>query len=205
MKILIHFIGLILSVFLLVNGCGYTQPYRTPPIVPRGNVIQVFPSQYFVESLDTTEKQEKFIIIDTIVTVDVDPMYTAWNRDADAYLNVNDRAYGRHDRISADPYGHIQKIFFPRIMVKYLKNIIPCDSPVVSFTFSKCFWVSATVAKYRGDMIFKFEDEKIEYFEWATQELEPGIYEIHIRAGENPLWTHRGLQWETSRWIEIVR
>jgi hypothetical protein len=45
----------------------------------------------------------------------------------------------------------------------------------------------------------------MECYELPTQELEPGIYEVHFRAGENPLWTLRGVQWETSRWIEIVK
>jgi len=205
MKYSISYLSVMIASIFLSDGCGYTQPHRTPPIVPRGNVIQIFPSQYFVDVLDSTESQGKFIVIDTVAASEDHAIKVAWSRDADAFMNVINKTWREHHLVMDGPDYYTDENIFSGTMIKYYKNIIPCDSPIVSILFSKSFWVSATVTKYPGEIVNKFDDEKMECYELAAQELEPGIYEIHIRAGENPLWTHRGLQWETSRWIEIVK
>jgi hypothetical protein len=207
MKILFHFYGLILSFMLLVNGCGYTQPYHTPPIVSRGNVIEIFPSTYFIEVLDSTQLNEEYCIIDNIKLLENEAMNIGWDRDGDAFLNV--KSYRNHTQ--HDPMfplyrpGLEGKNIFCGTLIKFVKNMIPCDSEIVTFVFKKSLWVSVTIVKYDGPVVLQIDDEKKEYLELETKNLEPGIYEFHVRAGENPLWTHRGLQWETSRWIQIVK
>lgn len=195
---------MIVSIFLS-NGCGYTQPYRTPPIIPRGNIINVFPSQYFVEVPDSIVDPDSYIAIDSVATIEDHAIKMAWGRDADAFINVIYKTWREHHLVMDGPDYYTDENMFSGTMIKYYKNIIPCDSHIVSFKFSKRFWVSATVAKYGGEVVRKFDDEKMECYELITQNLEAGIYEIHLRAGENPLWTHRGEQWETSRWIKIVK
>ena len=194
------------SILLLtLSGCSYTQPNRTTPFVPRGNVIQIFPTQYLIDRLDTAENQEKYIVIDSVGVSEEDAMRMAWSRDGDAYLNVKYRTYCEYRPWMHGLDDYVERVLFSGTMVKYLKYVFPCDSNVITFLFSEPCWAAVRVTKYHGPVVFKFDDEKKEHFELVTDNLEPGIYEVHVRAGDFPLWTHRGTRWDTSRWIEIVK
>ena len=193
------------SIFLpILIGCGYTQPARQPLEPLRGNIIKIFPSTYFVDMLDSTQIESEYIILDRYSGTQENAIKLAWSRDADAYVNVFYKTWREYHKVYDGDDYYTDENLFSGTLIKYLKYIYLCDSTVVSFTFPECLWVSATVNKYNGPVVFQFEDEKKDYFELDTKNLVPGIYEIHVRAGDYPLWTHRGTRWDTSRWVEIV-
>lgn len=195
----------------LLLGCGYTQLIRHQVKSPIGNVIDIFPSEYEVEILDSSQIEDDYIVIDSFYVRgdEQTAIREAWKRDADAILDI--RYYNKQDFINQDyiihpcnPQGH----YFDRItilgkFIKYIKYIFPCDSPAVTFKLPELSWIVATVIKYNDSVVLRINDEKLDRIELITNHLDPGIYEIHVVVGENPIWTRRGRYWETSRWIEV--
>jgi hypothetical protein len=199
-----HYRSSIILIFLgtLVYGCNYTQLIKLQPAPARGNVIDIYPSEYEVEILDSSQIKDDYIVIDSFcVEGDVqNAIYQAWKRDADAIADIHYEH--RYITYADDPVSNkITTIF--GTLIKYLVHIFPCDSPVVTIKFQEPSWIVATVKKYNDSIVFRINDEKIDRIELATNYLDPGIYEIHVVVGENPIWTRRGWYWETSRWIEI--
>jgi len=202
-----HYRSSIILIFLgtLVYGCNYTQLIKHQPAPARGNVIDIYPSEYEVEILDSLQMRDDYIVIDSF-RVDEDErkaITEAWKRDADAIFNIHYvRGYPTYYYIQSNG-GDGKITIVLGTLIKFIKYIFPCDSPVVTIKFPELAWIVATVKKYNDSIIFRINDEKLDRIELGTNNLDPGIYEIHVVVGENPIWTRRGWYWETSRWIEI--
>ena len=195
-----------ISIFLpILIGCGYTEPVRKSTQVLHGEIIEVFPATYFVNTIDSTEVEDEYIVLDRYSGYEDDAMKVAWSRDADAYINVSYKTRQEELPSKVYPPSYINRSWLTGTLIKYIKYIYLTDSAVVTFNFPASLWISATVNRFNGPMVFQFEDEKKDHFELDTKDLEPGIYEIHVRTGDYPLWTHRGTRWDTSRWVEIVK
>jgi hypothetical protein len=195
-----------ISIFLpILIGCGYTEPVRKSTQVLHGDIIDVFPATYFVNTIESTQVEGAYIVLDRYSGHQEDAMKIAWSRDADAYINVSYKTWREYQQWYDGPGYYVDKDSFSGTLIKYIKYIYPTDNAIVTFNFPASLWISATVNRFNGPMVFQFEDEKKDYFELDTKDLDPGIYEIHVRAGDYPLWTHRGTRWDTSRWIEIVK
>jgi hypothetical protein len=194
------------SLFIkILIGCGYTEPVRKSTRALQGDIIEVFPATYFVNTIDSSQVEGEYIVLDRYSGHQEEAMKIAWSRDADAYINVSFKTWREYEYTVDSPRRYIMRDSFAGTLIKYIKYIYPTDSAVITFNFPASLWISAIVNRFNGPMVFQFEDEKKDHFELETKDLEPGIYEVHVRAGENPLWTHRGTRWDTSRWIEIVK
>lgn len=195
---------IVIPLLMALWGCGYTEVIRQPEKQLRGEIIDVYPAEYDVPVLDSTELVEEYIVVESFCVgrFDQGPIARAWERDADAITDHKLRSDWWF--VEDSPYSQSWAGYtITGILVKFLKNIYEFDGQIVTFRFPDRMWVRAKRVFPDGSVETIIDDEKIYSFEQPTIDMKPGIYEIQIEAGENPVWTGRGYRWKTSRWIEV--
>jgi hypothetical protein len=217
-----------------LSGCGFTQLPKLPPIIVRGQVMNVYPAtkyllDFYLDSMSvpydynsigkvseciektSIEKEDKDYLIEKLTRSDF-----ANGLDADAVTKIHffekefekSRVFYSFTEAWVSPPA----VFLPNrqlcaegTIIKFLKNIPFIDSSYVTLKFPPNLFIDISLIDMNEKIFIMGENITKDLYPFSIKKIKTGIYRLEVVARNGPNWGLSQIVWKTSRWIEIRR